>query len=67
MSIDAHNRCSRAIRFLRFNWIQNPEVILNEKLETVGLNSDYLKDDPELFEVFRRKLYGRLKKDIEDY
>jgi len=62
MPTDAHRRCSRAIRFLRFNWIQNPEVILNEKLQTDGLNSDYLKNDPELFEVFRRKLYRRLNK-----
>jgi len=62
MSIDAHDRCSRGIRSLRFNWIQNPEVILNEKLQTVGLNSDYLKNDPELFEVFWRKLCRRLNK-----
>jgi len=67
MSIDAHHRCSRAIRSLRFNWIQNPEVILNEKLQTVGLNSDYLKNDSELFEVFRRKLYRRLNKRYYGY
>jgi len=47
---------------LRFNWIQNPEAILDEKLQTVGLNSDYHKDDPELFEVFRKKLYRKLNK-----
>jgi len=52
LSTDAHKRCSRAIRFLRFKWIQNPAVILNEKLQTVGLNSDYLQTDPKLFEVF---------------
>jgi len=62
MSTDAHERCSRAIRSLGFNWIQKPEVILNEKLQNVGLNSDYLKNDPELFDVFRRKLYRRLNK-----
>jgi len=62
MPTDAHKRCSRAIRFLRSNWIQNPEVALNEKLQTVGLSSDYLKYDPDLFEVFRRKLYRRLNK-----
>jgi len=62
MPTDAHERCSKAIRSLRFNWIQNPEVILNEKLQTVGLYSDYLKDDSELFDVFRRKLYRRLNK-----
>jgi len=50
MSTDAHYRCSRAIRSLRFNWIKNTEVILGEKLQTVGLNSGYLKNDPELFE-----------------
>jgi len=30
MLTDAHRRCAGAIRFLRFNWFQNPEVILNE-------------------------------------
>jgi len=51
-----------AKRSLRFNWIQNPELTLNEKLQTVGLNSDYLKNDPELFEVFRKILYCKLNK-----
>jgi len=37
-------------------------VILNKKLQTVALNSDYLKNDPELFEVFRKKLYRKLNK-----
>jgi len=64
MSTNAHDRCSRAIRSLRFNWIQNPEVILDEKLQTIGLNSDYLKNDPELFEVFHNKLYRKLNKKI---
>jgi len=59
MSTDAHKRCSRTIRFLRFKWTQNPEVTLHKKLQTVGLTSDYLKNDPELFEVFRQKLARR--------
>ena len=46
----------------RFNWIRNPEVVLSEKLQTVGLKSDYLKNDLELFEIFRMKLYRRLNK-----
>jgi len=62
MWINIHDRCSKAVRTLRFNWIQHPEVILNEKLQTVCLNSDYLKNYPELFEVFWRKLYRRLNK-----
>jgi len=62
MSTDTHDRCFRAIQSLRFNWIQNPEVILNEKLQTVGLTSDYLKNNPELFQVFRKQLYRRLNK-----
>jgi len=36
MSTDAHKRCSEAIRVLRFDWFQNPEVILNQQLPTVG-------------------------------
>jgi len=45
---------------LRFNWTQNPKVIFGEKLQTVGLNSDCLKNDPELFEVFCNELYRKL-------
>ena len=36
--------------------------MLDERLQTVGLRSDYLKSDPELFEVFRKKLYRKLNK-----
>jgi len=62
MSTDAYRRGFMAIRFFRFNWSQNPEVILNERLQAVGLNSEYLKNDPELFKVFRQKLRRRLNK-----
>ena len=62
MSIDAHDICSKAIRSLRFNWIQNPETMLDERLQTVGLRSEYLKNDPKLFEIFRKKLYRKLNK-----
>jgi len=60
MSTDAYDWCSRAIRALRFNWTQNPKVML--KLQTVGSNYDYLQNDPELFEVFCNKLYRKLNK-----
>jgi len=62
MSISAHKRGFMAIRFLRFNWLQNPEVILNEHLQAVGLSSGYLKNDVELFKIFRQKLHRRLHK-----
>ena len=62
MSIAVHVRCSEAIRFLRFNWFQNPEVTLNEQLQAVRLNSEYLKNDSELFKVFRQKMHRRLNK-----
>jgi len=52
---DAHVKCSEALRNLRFDWVQDPEVVLDEKLKVVGLESKYLKTDPELFEVYRRK------------
>jgi len=60
MSTDAHDRFSKAIRTLRFNWIQNPETMLDERLQTVGLRSEYLNNDPELFEIFRKKLYRKI-------
>jgi len=59
---DEHDRCSRAISFLRFNWIQDPEVVLDEKLKTVGLESVYFETDIELFDVFRKKLYWSLER-----
>jgi len=62
MSIDAHNRGSKAIRTLRFKWNRNPETMLDERLQTVGLRSEYLKKDPELFEIFRKTLYRKLNK-----
>jgi len=62
MSIEIYDRCFRAIRSLRFNWVQNPVVTLDEKLQTVGLSSDHLKNGPKSFEVFRRQLYRRLSK-----
>jgi len=36
--------------------------VLDKKLQTIGLKSDYLKKDPGLFEVFRKQLYRRLNK-----
>jgi len=36
--------------------------MLNEQLQTIGLHSDYLKNEPVLFEMFRQKLYRRLNK-----
>jgi len=62
MSIDAHERYSEAIRSLHISWSQNPEDILNERPQTIGLNSDYLKIEPALFELFRQKLYKKLNR-----
>jgi len=62
MSVDARKTDFMAIRFFHFYWFQNLEVILNERLQAVGLNSEYLKNDSELFKVFRQKLRSRLNK-----
>ena len=40
---------SKALRNLRFDWTQDPEVVLSERLKTIGLESEHLKIDPELF------------------
>jgi len=39
---DAHAKCSKVLRSLRFDWIKDPIVVLDEKLKTVGLTADYL-------------------------
>jgi len=58
----AHVKCLKALCRLRFDWIQDPEVVLDKKLKTVGLTSEYLETDPELFEVFHKKLYLDLER-----
>jgi len=62
MSINAYERCYEVIRPLHFNLSQNSEEILNEQLQTIGFNSDYLKNEPALFEMFRQKLYRKLNR-----
>jgi len=57
----AHEKCSKALRSLRFDWTQDPEIALNERLKTIGLESEYLKTDLELFKVFHQKLYRNLE------
>jgi len=60
MSTGGHEKCSKVLRSLRFDWTQGPEIVLNERLKTIGLESEYLKTDLELFEVFHQKLYRNL-------
>jgi len=60
---DVRNRCSKALRFLRFDWIQDPKEVLNENLRTVDLESEYLETGLKLFEVFRKKLYWSLDRE----
>jgi len=62
MSTDTHDKCSKVLRNLRFDWIQDREVVLVEKLKVVGLESACLETDLELFEVYRKKLYRRLER-----
>jgi len=63
MSTQIYYKCSKALRNLRFDWTQDPEVVLSERLKTIGLEYEYLKTDPELFEGYCRKLYRGL--DVE--
>jgi len=67
MPTDTHDKRSKVLRRLRFDWIQDPEVVLNECLKTVGLESEYLETDFELFEVFRSKLYRGLERKYLSY
>jgi len=61
MSTYAHEKCSKVLCNLHFDWTQDPEIVLNEKLKTIGLESEYLKTDLELFKVFHQKLYRNLE------
>jgi len=59
---NAHAECFKVLRSLRFDWIPDPIVVLEEKLHTVGLTADYLKTDQELFKVFHDKLYRKMER-----
>jgi len=50
----AHIKCSKALRSLHFDWIQDPEVVLNNKLKTVGFESEYLETDPDYLKFFTK-------------
>jgi len=55
-------KCFHVLRDLRCNWMPDPEVVLREALKAIGSGSDHLTTNPELFEIYRRQLYRRLKK-----
>jgi len=57
MTTDLREECSKVLCSLRFDLVQDPEIVLNEKLKTIGLESEYLEKDLELFKVFYQKLY----------
>jgi len=42
----AHVKCFKVLHSLRFDWLQDPEVVLDKKPKTVGLASEYLETDP---------------------
>jgi len=58
----AQVKCFKVLRSLRFDWVQDPEVVLDEKLQVVDLESECLETDLELFEVFHKKLYRGLER-----
>jgi len=33
MSTDTHEKCSKVFCNLRFDWTQDPEIVLNERLD----------------------------------
>jgi len=61
MLTDTHEKCSKVFYSLRFDLTQDPEIVLNERLKTIGLESEYLKTDLGLFKVFHQKLYRNLE------
>ena len=59
---NVQEKCLHVLCDLRCNWMHDPEVVLSEALKTIGLDSDYFKTNPELFEIYRKQLHRRLKK-----
>jgi len=59
---NVQEKCLHVLRDLRYNWMQDPEVVLSEALKTIILDSDYLKTNPELCAIYRKQLYRRFKK-----
>ena len=64
MPTDTHDKCSKVLRSLCFDWIQDPDVVLNECLKTVGLESEYLETDFELLKFFVASYIGASKENI---
>ena len=60
----AHEKCSEVFRSLRFHWTQDPEIVLNERLKTIGLKSEYLGTDLELFNVFHQNAISKFEKRV---
>jgi len=65
MSTDTHEKCFKVLRNLRFDWTQDPEIVRNERLTTIGLESEYLKTDLELFKFFIKSYIKIWKKYID--
>ena len=65
MSTDTHEKCFKVLRNLRFDWTQDPEIVRNERLTTIGLESEYLKTDLELFKFFIKSYIKIWKKNID--
>jgi len=60
----AQEKCSKVLRSLRVVWAQDHEVVLNESLKAIGLKSEYLETDLELFNVFSRKAISKFGKKV---
>jgi len=61
MSTEAHEKCSKVLRSWRFDWTQDPDIVMYERLKIISLESEYLKTDLKLFKVFHQKLYQNLE------
>jgi len=59
---NVQEKCFHILRDLCCNWMLDPEVVLSEALKTIGLDSDHLTTNPELFENYRKQLSRCLKK-----
>jgi len=59
---DPQAECFKILQSLCCDWIQDPIVVLDEKLKTVGLTTDYLNTDQELFKVFHGSLYRKMER-----
>jgi len=53
------------IKSTQFNWSRSPVGILQDKLQTLGLDCTVFEEDPILFCTLKQRLFGKFQKNLQ--